>query len=86
MPDTRAPKVSITSQSQYKVLQYEISSMVLNKDYVNKATIYFEIKQSLSSIDIVQIDIPVSTINIHIINTFSSFLFYLKVMDRLDIY
>lgn len=52
-----------------------MSEIKLDITHINKAIICFKSKMFLSSINIVQVFTPISTINFHIINIFTLFFF-----------
>ena len=86
MPDTSAAKVSTTEKSQLKVLQYEIPEIELDTTHTNEASICFGSRLLLSSIDTIQVLIPVGTINFYIVDTSTPFFPCLKNMDTFGIY
>lgn len=86
IPNTNDAKVLIERKSQFKALQYKMPEIKLDTTCINKATIGFESRISLSSIDKVQVFGLIGTTNFHIVNTPILFLFCLKNMDTLSIY
>lgn len=53
MPNTSAAKVLTARKSQFKALQHKMLSVKLETICANKATIYFENRTPLSSINII---------------------------------
>lgn len=82
MPNFGIAKVSIPEKSQFKALEYEMPEIELDRTHTNKAIISIGGRMSLIPIGTIQV---LTSIEYHIVNISTPFLFYLKDIDIFNI-